>query len=237
MSSDTARGDAPAGSGNAEVRCPWNRGGDPPRKCGGWEGNTPTVICEACDSLRTTWLTRLLSEEHVGFTRRQLLGILNRHKSYTACRQIIRIMHQQRLLDNEISDEEAAAILARSARASVALAAASRARPGDASFPPPTTTRPPAACVVAAEPPWARAAVPRLPPSAHPHAAVFAPAPPVPVRAGRVGSGPTRDRALTAALTTETVQLPCSTTPSLRLLQHRHPAQQQLKPSSSPVPR
>eukprot|EP00802_Teleaulax_amphioxeia_P007951 Tamp_07959.p1 GENE.Tamp_07959~~Tamp_07959.p1 ORF type:complete len:703 (+),score=111.81 Tamp_07959:45-2153(+) len=138
MSSDTARGDAPAGSGNAEVRCPWNRGGDPPRKCGGWEGNTPTVICEACDSLRTTWLTRLLSEEHVGFTRRQLLGILNRHKSYTACRQIIRIMHQQRLLDNEISDEEAAAILARDSAAAVQhhavppSAAASASRPATA---------------------------------------------------------------------------------------------------------
>ena len=96
----------------AEVRCPWNRGGgDPQRKCGGWEGNVPTVICEACDSLRTTWLTRLLSEEHEGFSRRQLLGILNRHKSYAACRQIIRIMNQHR----DISEEEAAGILARSA--------------------------------------------------------------------------------------------------------------------------
>jgi hypothetical protein len=100
----------------AEVRCPWNRGGgDPQRKCGGWEGNVPTVICEACDSLRTTWLTRLLSEEHEGFSRRQLLGILNRHKSYAACRQIIRIMHQHRAADRDISEEEAAAILARSA--------------------------------------------------------------------------------------------------------------------------
>ncbi len=100
----------------AEVRCPWNRGGgDPQRKCGGWEGNVPTVICEACDSLRTTWLTRLLSEEHEGFSRRQLLGILNRHKSYAACRQIIRIVHQHRAADKDISEEEAAAILARSA--------------------------------------------------------------------------------------------------------------------------
>jgi hypothetical protein len=101
---------------SAEVRCPWNRGGgDPQRKCGGWEGNVPTVICEACDSLRTTWLTRLLSEEHEGFSRRQLLGILNRHKSYAACRQIIRIMHQHRAADKDISEEEAAAIFARSA--------------------------------------------------------------------------------------------------------------------------
>ena len=100
-------------SAGKEVRCPWNRGDDPGRKCIGWEGSAPTVICEACDSLRTTWLTRLLSEEHAGFTRRQLLGILNRHKSYTACRQIIRIMNQHRLVDDIISEEEAASLLAR----------------------------------------------------------------------------------------------------------------------------
>lgn len=96
-----------------EIRCPWNQGEDSQRKCSGWEGEFPTVICETCDSLRTTWLTRLLSEEHAGFTRRQLLGILNRHKNYTACRQIIKIMHQHRVVDDAISDEEAASILAR----------------------------------------------------------------------------------------------------------------------------
>jgi len=94
--------------------CPWNRGEDSSRQCSG--GETATVICDSCDSLRTTWLTRLLSEEHVGFTRRQLLGILNRHKSYSACRQIIRIMHQHRVIDDDISDGEAASIMARSPR-------------------------------------------------------------------------------------------------------------------------
>ena len=94
--------------------CPWNQGEDSNRQCSG--GETATVICDACDSLRTTWLTRLLSEEHVGFTRRQLLGILNRHKSYSACRQIIRIMHQHRVIDDHISDGEAASIMARSPR-------------------------------------------------------------------------------------------------------------------------
>ena len=76
----------------------------------GWDGPVPTVICEACDSMRTSWLTRLLSEEHEGFTRRQLLGLLNRHKSYTACRQIIRIMQTE---PRAISDEEAVVILSR----------------------------------------------------------------------------------------------------------------------------
>lgn len=95
------------------LRCPWNWGEDPQRRCSGWEGDTPRVICESCDSLRTTWLTRLLSEEHEGFSRRQLLSILNRHKSYAICRQIIRIMHQHRATNEKFALEDAATVLER----------------------------------------------------------------------------------------------------------------------------
>jgi hypothetical protein len=99
--------------GDADIRCPWNWGEDPERRCSGWEGSLPTVICEACDSLRTTWLTRLLSEEHQGFSRRQLLSTLNRHKSYTVCRQIIRIMHQHQATNTDFTLEDAALLLER----------------------------------------------------------------------------------------------------------------------------